>query len=507
MRVAALALLLLASTPAEAGWRQASSDHFVIYSEESAKSLEAFATKLEKFDRALRATRNMDDPPLSPGNRLTVFVVPSVASVQKLYGKGGGDIAGFYSGRATGSVAFTPRSEYGSDQAQLILLHEYAHHFMAQASNAAFPAWFVEGFAEFNSTARFDKDGTVGIGVPAHHRAPGLFLGSRLPLEKMLSSSVSDLKGEDREELYGRGWLLTHYLMFEPSRSGQLGTYIRAINEGKPSLDAAKAAFGDLKILERDLNRYVERPRMHYRKIAADKVKIGTIAIRDLTPAEAAIMDVRMKSKRGVDNASAKVVAELARKAAAPYPTDVLVQTTLAEAEFDAGNHAEAEAAADRALKTDPHATEALIYKGRARMAIVSAAEKKDAAAWRDVRKWFLAANKIDPEDPEPLMLFYMSFNEAGERPTANAALALARALELAPQDRSLRWMVAQQHLRDGKGPEARITLAPLAFDPHGGKGSEMASNLLALIDSKGAKDALEEWGKVVLEEDGSSGS
>ncbi len=492
MRLAALVAMLLAATPAHAGWRQATSPHFVIYSEDSPKALEAFATKLEKFDRALRSMRGLEDPPLSPGNRLTIFVVPSISSVQKLYGEGGRDVGGFYMGRATGSVAITPRSGGDSDEALLILLHEYAHHFMMQVDGVAFPAWFVEGFAEFNATARFEKDGSVGLGVPANHRAYGLFTGAELPLERMLGSAVFDLKSDEREKIYGRGWLLTHFLMFERERSGQLGKYIREINTGKSSLDAAKAAFGDLKVLDRDLDKYLMKSRMTYLKLPPEKVQIGKVEIRDLSPAEAAVMDVRIRSKRGVDDAGAKALVPLARKAAAPYPDDSFAQVTLAEAEFDAGNYAEAEAAADRALKTDPKYVEALIYKGRARMALASAASKSDAGTWKDVRKWFVAANRAEPEDPEPLMLFYTSFLAEGVRPTANAAIGLERALELAPQDSSLRWMVAQQHLRDGKAAEARAALAPVAFDPHGGKAGELASKVIAALDGKGVKAALE---------------
>jgi hypothetical protein len=175
--IAAAALLLFLPAQARAEWRQATTDHFIIYSEDSPENLEAFATKLERFDRALRVLLDLPDPKLSPGNRLTVFVVSNLSQVRKLYGKGKAraSVAGFYMPRATGSFAITPRStgpgggEYEINE-QIILLHEYAHHFMLGNFVGAFPAWLVEGYAEFNSTATFEKDGSVGIGLPAHHR-------------------------------------------------------------------------------------------------------------------------------------------------------------------------------------------------------------------------------------------------------------------------------------------------------------------------------------------------
>ena len=50
-----------------------------------------------------------------------------------------------------------------------------------------YPEWLVEGFAEFMSTAQFERDGTVGLGLPATHRYYGLVNLKQLPLETLLS--------------------------------------------------------------------------------------------------------------------------------------------------------------------------------------------------------------------------------------------------------------------------------------------------------------------------------
>jgi hypothetical protein len=57
-----------------------------------------------------------------------------------------------------------------------------------------------------------------------------------------------------------------------------------------------------------------------------------------------------------------------------------------------------------------------------------------------------------------------------------------------------LRWLVAYQQLRDGKAAEARRALAPVAFDPHGGKAGAAAAAIIAKLDSSGIKAALESW-------------
>lgn len=486
--------------PAQAAWREASTDHFVIYSEQSADALRDYASRLERYDKAMRFLRRLPDNPPGPASRLTVYVVRDLATVRKLFGegasKGNFTVAGFYLPRAEGSIAITPRSSGENGKfdldAETVLMHEYAHHFMLAQFPGALPAWLIEGFAEFHSTAKFEKDGGVGIGTPALHRAYGLVLGDKLPIEKVLTSNVGELRPEMRDSLYGRGWLLTHYLTFEPARKEQLAEYIRKLNQGVGSLDAAKAAFGDLKQLDKDIDNYLQRRRLNYWRLKPEHVRIGAIKIRELTPAEDAVMDVKIRSRRGVDEAQAKQLLPLVRRAAAPFPNDVAAQTTLAEAEFDAGNLAEAEAAADRAIAANPKSVDGLLYKARARMARAVKDRIADKATWDGIRRLIVAANRADPDDPEPLILFYRSFGAQGIDATPNATMGLVDAFGVAPQDRGLRMTVAYQMLKDGKAAEARKALAPIAFDPHGGKMAEVAALVIAKLDSGGTRAALE---------------
>jgi tetratricopeptide (TPR) repeat protein len=317
-------------------------------------------------------------------------------------------------------------------------------------------------------------------------------LGDRLPAEKMMTSSIAELSPAAQSSLYARGWLLTHFLTFEPSRQGQLANYIRKLNDGAGTLQSAREAFGDLKQLDRDLDRYMQRKKMSYWNLAADKITIGPITVRDATAAENALMDVKIRSRRGVNEAQAKELLPLVRRAAAAFAKDPFAQATLAEAEFDAGSLAEAEAAADRALAANPKYVDALIYKARAQMAAATKAGLRDKERWSGIRKLIVAANRADPNDPEPLILFYRSFLEQGIEPTPNATQGLLIASAAAPQDRTLRMNVALQMLRDGKAAEARRALMPIAFDPHADQTGKAAAQLLAKLDSDGVKAALD---------------
>jgi hypothetical protein len=103
----------------------------------------------------------------------------------------------------------------------------------------------------------------------------------------------------------------------------------------------------------------------------------------------------------------------------------------------------------------------------------------------------FSAANKIDPEDPEPLLLFYRAHLADGKAPTANAIAALHYASDLVPQDLGLRMTSGVLHLQNGDLPTARRTLVLVAYNPHGGKLSEVATAVIAKIDANDRAGAL----------------
>lgn len=487
------ALALLAPAAAYADWHEASTDHFVVYSDDSPERLEKFATQLERFDKALRVMRKLADEPVGDANRVTVYIVPGTGTVARLAGSS--NVAGFYRGRAGGSMAVVPRRAGSGEldlSAQAILLHEYTHHLMLSLwPHAAFPSWFVEGYAEFHATARFDKDGAVAFGLPPQYRGYGLLAGNALPAEKLLTAEGRKLNDEQRDGLYGRGWLLTHFLTFGEKRPNQLSAYLTAINSGKHPLEAATGTFGDLTTLDRELERY-KHGRFQGRSVPASYITMGPVKIRKLTPGEAATMDVRIVSKNGVNEKTAPGVYADAKKAAAPFPNDPGAQIVLAETAYDAGDYKEAEAAADRAIAANPKAVDAFVYKAMARMAVAAKANDQSKESWSAIRKIIATANRLDPDDPEPLMLFYRSFPESGQAPTKNARLGLYRAFELGPQDRELRMNAVASYLQEDDRPMARELLKPLAYDPHSRGMAKAAADLLAAIDAGKGAEALE---------------
>ena len=242
---------------------------------------------------------------------------------------------------------------------------------------------------------------------------------------------------------YGQAWSLFHYLQFAPERAGQLVKYQHLLATGDTALEAAEEAFGDLDQLDRELDAYVRRRKLSYMSIPRSDLPIGPIQARVLTPGEAEIMSVRIRSKVGVTHEEALALVPEARRVASRYPNDPVVTAALAEAEFDAGFDDSAIAAADRALGLDPNLMDAHIQKG---YALTRKAQTAPAAAeaWKAARSQWVKANRVENDHPIPLVQFYLTYLDQGIKPTKTAVQGLEWSMVLAPFDPALRWMAAQ---------------------------------------------------------------
>lgn len=484
----------LFSVPASAAWHVAESKHFVIYADDNPKHLLQFAGELERFDQAVRFATRMDDPDVGKANRLTVFVVPSEKDVRSIMGDKSGFFAGFYTGRVAGSLAYVPKQmDNDEPDKNAVFFHEYTHHLMKQDLARPYPEWYVEGYAEFFSTPEFVKDGSVWLGRIVQGRAYGLIAGPQLPIETLLQGMQPGMTNVQRDIFYGRSWLLSHYLLMDKDRHGQLSTYLAAISSGSSSTDAAAKAFGDLKRLDTDLNAYKGKPLYKF-KVPGSAIHLQPIAITPLSAGASQVILTRARLKYGVKPEEAAIMAAQLRAIEAVYPGDVLVETTLGQAELDSSHPQAAEAAADRALKSNPQSTDALVLKGLALSERADAIENDNRhALFEEARQSFIAANKLDTEFPEPLFEFYRTFAREGVRPNANALAALHYASDLAPQDLGVRMNSAIAYLNEDKPKEARYTLTVVAYSPHVGAMGEMARRMIADIDADKPRAALSE--------------
>jgi hypothetical protein len=480
-------LALLMPVSAHAEWREAASAHFVVYADEGEADLRTFAERLERYHAAMAAVTGRHPPAPSPSNRLTIYVVGSESEVHRLYGEGGKYVSAFYLPRAGASmVIIRPVSGGGSGRLKLSmvdLLHEYAHHFITSTGDFPMPRWCSEGQAEFFAAASFPPDGSVAVGGVARNRVHELRSARDVGVADLIDPTDYDKRHKGYDDFYAKSWLLYRYLYFDKARSGQLQRYLQLIAEGKSSREAGVEAFGDFARLESDLAAYLASPALAATlTVPAALVQPGAIAVRVLGAGEAAIMPVRIRSRRGVTDAQAKALLPEARAVAARFPADPAVLAALAEAEHDAGNDREAIAAADAALAIDPSQRNAYLQKGLSQLRL-AAADRDPTAAYDRSRASFAALSRLDGDDALALIYFYRSFVEQGREPSPQALDGLRRAARLAPFDLDLRMLLAAEQIRHHEFAAARGNLGPVAYDPHGGTLAAAAQRVLARMN------------------------
>ena len=500
--IAAMLCLWLATAPAYAEWRQAKTRHFLFYSQGSESALRAFAIKVERFDATLRlrfAVSDADEP-----QRLTIYMLPTTDSVQSVYGKGSKTVAGFYVPRAEGSYAVVPRTAGNQTlDADIILFHEYTHHFMLRNFPVAYPAWFTEGFAEYLSTTDFTKDGNPRIGLPANHRAYGLVLETPIPARRLLTASVSEIGVDDKDKFYGRAWLLTHYLNASPERNAKLSQYLDAINAGKSSLDAATTSFGDLAALDKELAKYLAKSTISVSKLLTVIPPPAELDVSLLDPASAQLVPLRLSYRQALDNRDdgktdegKKGMAQLimgVQKIVAANPLSGDALLLLAQAQSASGDDTGAEKAVDAALAINPKLTRALLLKGQIRCRDNLSKPSVSVETWKTTRGWFIKANRADTNDPMPLVAYYRSWHDEGVEPSATSFRGMERAFEMVPESVEVRFALINAYSNNKKWDEAIRLAKVIAFDPHGGGAAGYAQKILAELQlvKAGSKPAV----------------
>ncbi|MFT4076182.1 MAG: hypothetical protein QM647_11700 [Asticcacaulis sp.] len=239
-------------------WYKAESDHFIVYSDQSRTETERRLKALEQF--RFFATKLV---PATPGDlvepKLTLYLVDNSQWLSLIDSR---DVAGLYIACREGVSAFSANQDVSFDKnlkmdpnrprqdlGQTVLFHEYTHHAMFRSGMSSYPLWYIEGMAEFLST--FTYDGQKGvIGDPPY--ADNWVLTQVnwgqwdhvLAPDERLSSGLATRDGADPVIFYAKAWLLTHYMMSDPSRAKSLQAYFEQLRKGGDPVKTFAAATG-----------------------------------------------------------------------------------------------------------------------------------------------------------------------------------------------------------------------------------------------------------------------
>jgi tetratricopeptide (TPR) repeat protein len=247
---------------AEEVWVEAKSPNFTVISNGSLKKARSIAKTLEQF-RAVFQT-GMPQIKIDAESSLIVVAVQDAKSMKALLPKERlqkGELlpAGiFMSGQETSFVVL--RTDIPLEQGFHVVYHEYVHRIM-NANFSNLPLWLSEGFAELYGNATV-TDGESGIGKYSAEGLEALRSSGMIPLSVLMSADYDSpyYHKEDKARIfYAQAWALTHYLILGETRAHvkQLVDFLNLLDSGVPHSEATQKAFGDLKTLERNLEKYI----------------------------------------------------------------------------------------------------------------------------------------------------------------------------------------------------------------------------------------------------------
>lgn len=471
--------MTLAPGSAHAEWMQAESKHFQIIADNGNKyQMRMLAGRLEKLDFLLRRVTGTEISEQSGPVR--VFMLADKDKVPKIAGKK--NISGYYG--VGDRFAFAVMAEDGAGEGYLtqeILFHEYTHHFMLHYAPAAYPNWYIEGFAEYFSVLKFPKDGGVSFGHIPQFRANGLLMGRPYPLRKLLAEGTEKLSREDGDRYYGTAWLLMHYFRSRPDRQQEITRYLMDFAAGK-AVDLDSYFVGGVDGLEKDLHRYMGKA-LSFSILNDKDITVGDIAISPYDPVRGALVESELRMMRAKEEEDFQALVNPIGSIAAKFPQSAYAQSVLAEVQAGAGANEDALATADRAIAMDPAQSRA--HSVRARILLDRAKDSGKDEDWKAARSAIVKANRADVNDPVPLELFYRYHMMRGGTMPQLGYDGIAKAFALLPQNPGYRFAWAQAKANQGDYAAASHILDPVAYSPHNQALRDEALKMKAQFDSK----------------------
>lgn len=490
-----LGLLLLAD-PAQAGWLRAESPNFVVYGELPEAELRSRVERLEQFDQALRFLSGVTDPPA--GRKAEVYLVRT-SQIGDVMRSDPGDTLGFYKA-TTDAAAFVASTEdvavkesvakmrikvhrvYLSSDS--VLQHEYAHHFMFQYFNAAYPAWYREGFAEYVSTVEISPEGLL-LGKASYGRAQGLnnWVSARRFMQVNANSDPEDLYSS-----YIQGWITTHYFYSSVELNRGLSAFLKATSQGEAAEPALQASLGlSFEDLDRAVRAYIDKVKL--RQFPGWKPTAVAVEVAPVSDARAAVLfdDLGARLELGAIEARVKAL----RQARVRFPQDQDVAIALARALVASGQAEEVEALLTGAAES------ADVLTIRADALLLQAASLSDAAG-KDAkrlqaRRLFARANKLDPMHVASLAGYAETLNET-DLLSENALNIRMLAHGLAPQVSELSIRAAFYLMKAERYEDAADLLQPVAFNSHAGPSARYAGVLLDAAQKRQPPIEFAEW-------------
>ena len=309
------------------GWRELSSQHFVLQTELQDAAARELIISLERYRAAVLLALGVE---LKHSPRLKVVAFESSWQLTELGFAPG--VGGVLRHTPAPVMALVPASAISTLPMGITQAHELAHYFAAFVFPRQ-PAWFAEGLAEYLATISVSADGREAIlGRPNllrldHARFP-------LPLDTLWSWRPRAESGSDQSEMargYASSWLWVHFLL--NAHGDRFEAFMKAMASGvEPRLAFDRAFAGVSRAsLDTHVADYVKRTQQYQVFRYVIPAIRSEVAVRSMSAQEALWAKFEVSISRAADVA----LGEEARRRFPGSPEALLIAASLAQG--DAG--------------------------------------------------------------------------------------------------------------------------------------------------------------------------
>jgi len=488
---AAASILVFGAPGARAAdWIRADSDHFTLYSTLGERDTRSYVHKLEAF----RALSNLllGDNGGGAQVRFVIYLIKQDDMI-KVRPSFSSHVGGVYFNCNEGTSAYAGENNTNidvfdsEDDSLITLFHEYSHYVMFQHARTYYPQWYVEGFAEFMSTADPGK-GVISLGEASKMRTSTLAADRWIDFAHVIDPDFGFTgdKHNDQWEIasfYAQSWLLTHYMLSDTGRAKALNAYFDRLGKGEAPIAAWEAATGiPVRNLSGILQKYMDH--MYFLKVPVPDYPDNRITVAPVAPDHQSFLFDRSLLTTCPDPDQGKAILARLEALRPTVGKNLDFQLTLARAQLMYGKPADAEAIMNGVIDANTDSFEANYLMGRVYMKDAqAAANAKDRDDLIDAaRGFFVSAYKINKLDAPNLYYLATSFSDKPGFPEQNTLNAANGAHALAPGVAEYAVFDAFANLSNGKRDEAAQLLQPMASNPHDHAHAERARKAIEAI-------------------------
>ncbi len=451
-----VAVAAFSATPALAAkhetWVEVRSPHFVIVCNAGEKQARKTAVQFEQIRTLFRQVITIAANAPSP--TITIFAVKDEGSLRQLlpeyWAKGHSHPGGIFFSRFSQFYAAIQLDAQGDNPYQ-VLYHEY-YHSLSLPYFPGLPLWLAEGFANFFGNTRIgDKEAYLG------QPSPGWIQQLRetrlIPLEVLFAVDHSSPYYNEQDKtsvFYAETWALVHYFMLgdNSSHRSMLFTYLKALSDGASQQDAAANAFGDLKTLQKAIDRYVASSEFYQLTAPVPpRISDAELSARELSEAEADAYLGGFAAVRGHTQEAKPLLEDAIRL----DPNLALAYRNLALAEFFAGERTEALVSVSQAVALD--SKNGVTRFLRAYLTVMTGGRTRNDSQLKDDLRQTIAA---EPNFAPPYSLLATVLADDEDR-SAEALAMAQKAISLEPGTAAFQLNLAQVLMRMRRFDEARV--------------------------------------------------